>query len=153
MKYLLWFVIIVVGGFLTIGFVTMPPSYRNPNPIAYETDQVRLDRAKDGVRLTHADYHREVSSNTLMKVDFTFTNESTESVKDIEVTCFLYAKSDTLLGRSVSTIYERLEAKSSLSVERFNMGVVHDQTNRVGCQISDLALMRTMFNRPSIAKN
>lgn len=77
---------------------------------------------------------------SIMLVDFTFTNRSSYAAKDITVTCTHYAPSGTEIDSNTRTIYELIPANSKKIVKRFNMGFIHSQATSTICKIDDLKI-------------
>jgi hypothetical protein len=67
--------------------------------------------------------------------NFTIKNSNDVDVKDIVIECSCYAKSSTLLGSNRKTIFDIFPAKATRTIYRFNMGFIHPQTDKVGCNI------------------
>lgn len=105
-----------------------PPSAREKRSAALEA--VKLDSKwwKDGF-------------GNVMMADFTVSNSSPYTVKDIEVECVHFAPSGTKIDSNKRTIYEAVEAGKSRKVDNFNMGFIHDQAQSSACRIVDLALV------------
>jgi hypothetical protein len=66
---------------------------------------------------------------------FTVRNENSFAVKDIAIQCDFYANSGTHLTSANATIYEAIGAKKSRTFNEVNLGFIHSQSNRIGCQI------------------
>jgi hypothetical protein len=77
---------------------------------------------------------------TIMMVDFTLTNRSPYSARDITVTCTHYAPSGTEIDSNTRTIYEVVPANGKKVVKQFNMGFIHSQAKSSRCEISDLEM-------------
>lgn len=68
-------------------------------------------------------------------VSFTFKNNSTARVWDIQVSCAFYAKSGTRLGSRTMTIYETVEPGKSKRVKDLSFSFVDQQAANGGCEI------------------
>ncbi len=77
---------------------------------------------------------------TVMIADFTITNPTSYTVKDLEVTCTHYANSGTEIDSNSRTIYETVPAKGKKVVRNFSMGFIHSQAARSSCKITDLVV-------------
>lgn len=80
--------------------------------------------------------------NSVMLADFSIENRNDFDVKDIEITCTHSAKSGTVIGKSSKTIYEIFPARNFSSVNRFNMGFIHSQTESISCRCTGLKIMQ-----------
>ena len=78
--------------------------------------------------------------DTVMLVDFTFTNRSPYEAKDITVTCTHYAPSGTQIDSNTRTIYEVIPAGGVKRIKAFNMGFIHSQASSTVCKIDDLVM-------------
>jgi hypothetical protein len=74
-------------------------------------------------------------SGSLVFGDFTFKNTSPLDVKDISIRCNHYAASETLIDSSNRTIYDVVNANSTKTVRGINMGFIHSQAKKTGCEI------------------
>lgn len=77
---------------------------------------------------------------SVMEVDFTITNASKYQIKDIEISCSDFAKSGTLIDKNERVIFDVINAGQTKKFPRFNMGFIHDQTEKVSCSITDLKI-------------
>jgi len=78
---------------------------------------------------------------SLMFANFSIENNSSYTVKDIEITCIHSGKSGTTIDRNTRTIYDVVKAHSKKRFQRFNMGFIHSQVASSGCRIDDLELV------------
>lgn len=78
--------------------------------------------------------------DNIMLVDFTFSNPTPYSAKDITVTCTHYAPSGTEIDSNTRTIYEVVPANGKKKVIKFNMGFIHSQASSSRCSIVDLSM-------------
>ena len=79
---------------------------------------------------------------SVMEADFTIQNPSNYAIKDIEVTCTHFANSGTEIDSNTRTIYETVPAKGKKVVKNFNMGFIHSQAHKSGCEIEDLVIVQ-----------
>ncbi len=77
---------------------------------------------------------------SVMLADFTITNRSNYTVKDLDVTCTHYANSGTEIDRNSRTIYETVPANGKKILRNFNMGFIHTQAAQSSCKITDLVV-------------
>jgi len=75
---------------------------------------------------------------SVMMADFTITNLSNYTVRDLDVTCTHYANSGTEIDSNSRTIYETVPAKGKKVVRNFSMGFIHSQAARSSCKVTDL---------------
>ncbi len=77
---------------------------------------------------------------SIMMADFTITNQSKYTVKDLDVTCTHYANSGTKIDSNSRTIYETVPANGKKTIRDFNMGFIHSQAVRSSCEVTDLVV-------------
>jgi hypothetical protein len=77
---------------------------------------------------------------SVMTADFTITNPTAFTVKDIEVTCEHYAASGTKIDSNQRTIYEVVPPKGKKHIRGFSMGFIHSQARSSSCRITDLVV-------------
>ncbi len=74
----------------------------------------------------------------VMMADFTIKNPTQYRFKDFEIKCTHSAPSGTVIDSNTRTIYETVEPKSTKVIKQMNMGFIHSQASRSGCEITDL---------------
>ena len=77
----------------------------------------------------------------VMIADFKITNDSNNSIKDIEIKCNHFSKSGTKIDSNTRTIYEIVSAHESKEMKKQNMGLIHSQVEKSGCIIVDFVLL------------
>lgn len=117
----------VVGQLNKIGGGSSRPETQTPEGTALS--QVKLDFN-----------WRKGGFDSVMKADFTVTNNSQYNVKDLEVTCNHYAKSGTKIDSNTRTIYDIVNAHSTKKFPDFNMGFIHSQASSSACTITSLSV-------------
>jgi hypothetical protein len=65
-------------------------------------------------------------------------NKGDRAVNDIELTCTHSGNSGTVIDRNKKVLYETVPAKKRRTFKDFNMGLIHLQASRSGCDITDL---------------
>ena len=113
---------------MTLGILTLVGYCSSPAPSSNkgsQLDQSSKDRMKSMVDL---DYSWTKSGlGSVMELDLVIKNKNEFSVKDVEVRCEHYARSGTKIDANDRTIYDVIDAKSTKSYTRFNMGFIHEQ--------------------------
>lgn len=61
--------------------------------------------------------------------------------KDVEIKCTHFAPSGTEIDSNTRTIYQVFEAHSTQEIRQMNMGLIHSQVGRSGCQIVNLTVL------------
>jgi hypothetical protein len=74
--------------------------------------------------------------NTVALVDLTVTNSGERGMKDIQMTCQLVAESGTVLASIRHTLYITLPPKASRRQREVNLGLIHPQGRRLGCDVT-----------------
>jgi len=74
----------------------------------------------------------------VLLVNFTIANRNDFDVKDVEIRCTHAGPSGTEIDSNTRTIFELFEAKTARKISKFNMGFVHSQAARSGCEITRL---------------
>jgi len=77
----------------------------------------------------------------VMIANFTIHNNGSQDVKDIKIKCTHSAASGTVIDENTQTIYELFKAKSKKTIRNFNMGFIHSQASKSGCEIVDLTVL------------
>ncbi len=104
----------------------------NPDPAVVE--RRRRQEVLASISLKNFSWRSEFS---VMTASFTFVNPSDYDVKDLKVRCTHSAPSGTKIDENTRTVFEVVSARSSKAIREFNMGFVHSQATRSGCQIID----------------
>lgn len=76
----------------------------------------------------------------VMIADFTITNPTDYSVKDIEITCTHFGPSGTRIDSNTRTIYDRIPPKTTKTFDDFNMGIIHSQSAGSSCKITGITI-------------
>lgn len=66
----------------------------------------------------------------------TIENKNTFDVKDVTIECRFVAKSGTELSTAVQTIYDTVKASSKRTFKDVNIGFIHSQAARAGCEVN-----------------
>lgn len=77
---------------------------------------------------------------SIMEIDVTITNMNDRSIKDIEIECKHSAPSGTVIDSNSKTLYEVIGPNAIRRFRNFNMGFIHSQAERSGCEIKDFVL-------------
>lgn len=123
--FVLLFVIYVFYAAFT---VDKPSATKTPKQIALEQ-----------VKLLNFEWYKEGFGN-VMEANFLISNESSNDIKDIEITCNHSGKSGTKIDSNSRTIYEMIKAKQKKKISKFNMGFIHSQAVKSSCGITNLEL-------------
>lgn len=76
---------------------------------------------------------------SIMMASFRLKNENGFAVKDIAITCGLFAKSGTQLSTARQVIYEIIPAKSTRTFREVNLGFINQQSAQANCKLTDAA--------------
>jgi len=135
-----WFIVVVIG-VVAAGVLMSPDSGdqpARPNAVAKPRVPTAYDLAKRDTTLNYQ--ARKAGLGNVLEVDFTVTNASVVTIKDIAVTCIMYAKSGTQVDTNRRTIYDTIQPGTTKRFPKFNMGFMHDQANSSSCYIADLVV-------------
>ena len=78
-------------------------------------------------------------TGSILLCDFTVSNNNSDFIiKDIEITCKAFGKSETEIDSNKRTIYDKVESHSKKRFPKFNMGFVHSQAVSSSCRITNL---------------
>lgn len=77
-----------------------------------------------------------------MMANYSITNTTKNTVKDLQVTCVHKNSGGTEVGRNTRTIHGVVNPKETKRVKNFDMGLIPDQTKSSLCHISDLKIGR-----------
>ncbi len=67
--------------------------------------------------------------------EFTLSNRSETTWKDVMISCDGNAKSGTRLGTNTSVVYEKLTPGETKKIKGFNVGIINSQTAEIGCEV------------------
>lgn len=84
---------------------------------------------------------RKKGFGNVLEADFTIKNESDYDVKDVELTCTIYAQGGTVLDKNKKMIYEVIEKHGSERRRKFNLGFIDSQTYHTTCEVTNLSLV------------
>ena len=79
--------------------------------------------------------------DNVIMADFTVQNPTQYRFKDVEIKCTHFAPSGTEIDSNTRTIYQVFEAHSTQEIRQMNMGLIHSQVGRSGCQIVNLTVL------------
>lgn len=79
---------------------------------------------------------------SIMMADFTIKNTSKLDIKDVEIRCDHFSKSETKIDSSTREVYEIFKANSQKHFPDFNMGFMHSQANSSSCYVKDFKLVK-----------
>lgn len=77
----------------------------------------------------------------IMEANFVVNNKGKRAVKDVKITCDLYAKSGTRIDKNTRTLYDVFKAGAKKTVRDVNMGFIHSQAQSARCKVVDLVVM------------
>lgn len=111
-----------------------PPPPPSPTPTVRDLVQ----ELKDQVSMDYK-WHKG-GFDSVMIVDFVFTNPTPRPARDITVTCTHYAPSGTQIDSNTRTIYEAVPAKGKKTVKNFSMGFINSQATSTICKIDNVEM-------------
>jgi len=127
-----WLVIAFIG-FAVLGSVTgnksggsgtsSSPAVAGPEDVALQATKLEFTWEKTGF-------------DNIMVGNFTITNGSQYTIKDITIECTHFGKSGTRIDSNTKTIYDTVAAGKTKTFNKFNMGFIHSQANSTNCQIT-----------------
>ncbi len=130
-----WLVVAFIG-FAVIGSITGKKesgrSGTSSAPAAADPEDIALGATKLEFTWEKAGF------DNIMEGNFTITNSSQYTIKDITIECTHFAKSGTRIDSNKKTIYDTVAAGSSRTFNKFNMGFIHSQANSTNCQITSV---------------
>ncbi len=78
---------------------------------------------------------RKAGFGAVMVIDITIRNRSLSHLKDFQIRCSNKGPSGTEINASNQTLYETVEARSTRTFRRVEMGFINPQTKSTNCQI------------------
>jgi hypothetical protein len=79
---------------------------------------------------------RKLAGGSVLEAEFAVVNVHKFPVKDIKLSCALYAPSGTAIGSKLITLYETfLPSTSPTLVKNMNLGFIDQQVSRVSCDV------------------
>jgi hypothetical protein len=109
------------------------------SPAPSPSNESREEQALRNVHITKFSWEKGGFDNVMI-ANFTIRNDNDFPVKDIGIKCTHEGKSGTEIDSNSRTIYEVIKPKSKKSFHDFNMGLIHQQAARSGCQVVTLAI-------------
>lgn len=133
------FLLVVIGALLALTLIFENPFER------WHTEEKAKEDAKVAKQV--AVYHTKLDFtwskggfDNVLLANFKIRNDNEFPIKDVTITCNYTAASGTELGSNTQTIYEVVKAKSTKSINNFNMGLIHSQTGGMRCEVTDIVL-------------
>lgn len=113
-----------------------------PEPAAQRDLEQRAARdvAISAIKLEKFNW-RKGGFDSVMFISGRLVNPTPHTVKDIEITCELNAKSGTQVSRNKKVLYETLGPQSTTPLRDLSMGFMHSQSDRAGCRVTDLVVV------------
>jgi hypothetical protein len=148
-KIMAW-IIAGLAVFAIIGTLTREPPAPKPasrSSLESSMDQAALRRQQaiaehqafvDALRVTNVRWRLD-GFGTVLVASFTVRNEGKRNMKDLQVACDIYSNSGTRIGSATATIYEWLDAGKTRTFKEMNLGFVHVQSAKMGCQVIEAA--------------
>lgn len=78
---------------------------------------------------------RKAGFGTVLVIDITIRNRSLSNLKDFQIACSNKGASGTEINASTRTLYETVEARSTRTFRRVEMGFIDPQTKSTNCRI------------------
>ena len=100
-------VFIIIGGLIVLGIINSPEKPAE-NKIHVASPQEIKNSIKDSLKLEYS--WKKEGFGTVMEADLKIMNNSQSDVKDIEIQCDHYSKSETKIDSNNRTIYEIFKA-------------------------------------------
>jgi hypothetical protein len=109
-----------------------------------QVGEARAKRELQETQRTHPEKFVSIESfswskegfGSVMEANFTIKNSLPWPIKDILVQCSHAAPSGTTIDSNTRTIYERIEPNKTKQIRKFNMGFIHSQAQRSGCEVT-----------------
>ena len=131
--------LICVGGLVNAG----TGGSSTGNSVSLPTPAPAIDPRDALLRDVKLEYKwRKEGFGNVMVADFTVKNPTQYRFKDFEIKCTHLAPSGTEIDSNRRTIYEVVEPKSTKVIKQMNMGFIHSQAARSGCEITDLVVVQ-----------
>lgn len=132
---------IVIFAFLIIGLFNSPDT-KNTNITTSEVHVSEKTQKKLVSEQLKLDYEwRKIGFGSVLEADFTITNNSEYDIKDVDIQCEHYSKSDTKIDSNNEVIYEVFNSKTTKKINNFNMGFIHSQVNSSSCHIKSFVII------------
>lgn len=128
----------LVAGFFILMVIGM--AFGTNNNSTTTNEQGRSPK-EEALSLVSIKYNwNKTGFGSVMEGTFTINNRSKYDIKDIDIKCTNYSKSETALDTNQRTIYEVVKAKSQKKFGKINMGFIHSQAASTSCEIKDFKL-------------
>ena len=128
----------VVFGFWMIGYIFQRLEAPNSASASASPSAPSAEAILQNVKLDFS--WKKAGFDSIMKADFTVTNNNAFAIKDIEITCTHSANSGTVIDRNNRTIYEIVKANGKRKFADFDMGFIHSQATSSSCQVTSVKM-------------
>jgi zinc ribbon protein len=131
-------VVLFAAGLVVVAIISQ--RNRPSTPGSHSSAKSPRDEALESVSIKNYNVYKGGFDNVMM-ITVTIENKGKRTVKDIEITCTLAAKSGTIIDRNRQTIFETLPAGGRKTIRNFNMGFIHPQAAQSSCEITNLVVL------------
>lgn len=102
-----------------------------------KADEERYERTRDpATKMSVKNFSWKVSGfGAVGVITVTVGNDNDFAIKDPTLTCSFYAPSGTQLSKIETTIFETIKPRSVRTFKDHNVGFIHSQSQRAGCQV------------------
>lgn len=97
------------------------------------------DHPEDGAEVVKIAPHKAGFGNVLV-VDITIRNRSLSHLKDFQIICSNMGPSGTPISESSRTLYEVVQARSTRTFPKVNMGLIDGQTASTNCRVDGASI-------------
>jgi len=83
---------------------------------------------------------RKEGFGNVLVVDITLRNDALSNLKDFQITCESKGHSGTVVDSNTRTLYEVVDARSTRTFRKLNMGLLHSQANTTHCTVDQASI-------------
>ena len=124
---------------LALAYITMPkeePTAPSKTPTLSKDYKAKLTTEQKSPISSPTFDFEWTTKYSILYIDAKIGNPTKKPIKDMNIHCYFYSKSGTLLGRQYKTIYDIVPANSKKTFKHFRMGFIHSQTNSIECSLT-----------------
>ena len=83
---------------------------------------------------------RKEGFGNVLVVDITLRNDALSNLKDFQITCESKGHSGTVINSNTRLLYEVVDARSTRTFRKVNMGLLHSQASSTHCTVDQAAI-------------
>jgi hypothetical protein len=83
---------------------------------------------------------RKEGFGNVLVIDITLRNDALSHLKDFQISCTTRARSGTIVSNNTRTLYEVVDARSTRTFRKLNMGFINSQSSKTNCVVDGASI-------------